>query len=152
VIKVIGKRWMINMTMVRDIMTKDVKVCASHDSVTAAARMMRDIDCGSVPVCEGKKVVGMITDRDIILNCVADGKDCNTTHCHDCMTTDVITCTPNTDAHECARMMADHQIRRLPVVENGEIVGICAIGDLVTVNIHVNEAGDALSHISENTH
>lgn len=143
---------MINMTMVRDIMTKDVKVCASHDSVTTAARMMRDIDCGSVPVCEGKKVVGMITDRDIILNCVADGKDCNTTHCHDCMTTDVITCAPNTDAHECARMMADHQIRRLPVVENGEIVGICAIGDLVTVNIHVNEAGEALSYISENTH
>ncbi|MBZ5753841.1 MULTISPECIES: CBS domain-containing protein [Metabacillus] len=140
------------MTMVRDIMTKDVKVCASHDSVTTAARMMRDIDCGSVPVCEGKKVVGMITDRDIILNCVADGKDCNTTHCHDCMTTDVITCAPNTDAHECARMMADHQIRRLPVVENGEIVGICAIGDLVTVNIHVNEAGEALSYISENTH
>lgn len=140
------------MTTVRDIMTKDVKVCAPHDSVTAAARIMRDINCGSVPVCEGKKVIGMITDRDIILNCVADGKDCNTSHCHDSMTSNVITCNPDTDAHECARMMADHQIRRIPIVENDEIVGICAIGDLVTVDIHVNEAGEALSHISESTH
>ncbi|MCM2532321.1 CBS domain-containing protein [Neobacillus pocheonensis] len=137
------------MTIVKDIMTKDVKVCALHDPVTAAARIMHDINCGSVPVCEGRKVVGMITDRDIVLNCVAQGKDCNSVHCHDCMTSDVITCSPDTDVHECARMMADHQIRRIPVVQNGEMIGICAIGDLSTVNIHVNEAGEALSHISE---
>ncbi|SDO48679.1 CBS domain-containing protein [Paenibacillus sp. yr247] len=137
------------MKTVRDIMTKDVKVCAPHDSVVAAAKLMRDINCGSIPVCEGKKVVGMITDRDIVISCVAAGKDCNTTHCHDCMTTNVITCSPDMDAHECARLMSDHQIRRIPVVQNGEIVGICAIGDLATVHIFVNEAGDALSRISQ---
>ncbi|QIZ10778.1 CBS domain-containing protein [Priestia megaterium] len=60
-----------------------------------------------------------------------------------------MTCSPDTDVHECARMMADHQIRRIPVVQNGEMIGICAIGDLSTVNIHVNEDGEALSHISE---
>jgi CBS domain-containing protein len=137
---------------VQDIMTKDVKVCAPHDPVTAAARIMRDVNCGTVPVCEGKKVVGMITDRDIVLNVVADGKDTNSVHCHDCMTTDVVTCTPDTDVHECARMMADHQIRRIPVVQNGELVGICAIGDLSRINIFVNEAGEALSNISQQTH
>lgn len=140
------------MTIVREIMTKDVKVCAPHDSVTAAAKIMRDVNCGSVPVCEGKKVVGMITDRDIVLNCVAAEKDCKSVHCHDVMTKDVITCSPDTDAHECARMMSDHQIRRIPVVENGQMVGICAIGDLATMNIHINEAGEALSHISEHMH
>jgi CBS domain-containing protein len=140
------------MTIVRDIMTKDVQVCSLHDTVTAAAKIMRDINCGSVPVCEGKKVVGMITDRDIVLNCVAEEKDYKSIHCHDIMTKDVITCSPDTDVQECSRMMSDHQIRRIPVVENGEIIGICAIGDLATVNIHVNEAGEALSHISEQIH
>jgi CBS domain-containing protein len=140
------------MTTVRDVMSKDVKVCKPHDSVTIAAQMMRDINCGSIPVCEGKKVIGMITDRDIVLKCVAVGKDSNSVHCHDCMTTEVITCSPETDVHECARMMADHQIRRIPVVQNGEMIGICAIGDLATINIHVNEAGEALSQISEQTH
>lgn len=129
-------------------MTKDVRVCTPHEPVTAAAKIMREVNCGSVPVCEGKKVVGMITDRDIVINCVADGNDCNSVHCHDCMTSDVITCSPDTDVHECARMMAEHQIRRIPVVQNGEMIGICAIGDLATVDIHINEAGDALSHIS----
>ncbi|MGG1679305.1 CBS domain-containing protein [Neobacillus sp. NRS-1170] len=140
------------MTIVRDIMSSDVKVCAPHAPVTEAAKIMRDVNCGSVPVCEGKKVVGMITDRDIVITCVAEEKDCKTVHCHDCMTSDVITCSPDLDIHECARMMSEHQIRRIPVVENGEMVGICSIGDLATVNIHVNEAGEALSHISEQIH
>lgn len=140
------------MTIVKDIMTKNVRTCAPHDPVTAAAKIMRDVNCGSVPVCEGKKVVGMITDRDIVLNCVADGKDCSSIHCHDCMTSDIITCSPETDAHECANLMADHQIRRIPVVQDGDMVGICAIGDLATINIHVNEAGEALSQISEQIH
>lgn len=140
------------MTTVREVMTKDVKACAPHDPITAAAKLMRDINCGSVPVCQENRVMGMITDRDIVLNCVADGKDSNTVHCHDCMTKDVITCSPDTDIHECARMMADHQIRRIIVVENNNMVGICAIGDLATVNVYVDEAGAALSEISNQVH
>lgn len=139
------------MKTVSEIMTKDIKVCTPHDSVTSAAKIMRDIECGSVPVCEGKEVVGIITDRDIVIQCVAEGKDSNSVHCHDCMSTDVVTCTADTDVHECARMMAQHQIRRIPVVENGEIVGIIAIGDLARENIYINEAGDALSDISEHS-
>lgn len=140
------------MKTVSQIMSTNIQVCTPHDSLTQAAKIMRDIDCGSVPVCEGKKVVGIITDRDIVINCVADGKDSNKVHCHDCMTTDVVTCDANTDVHECARIMAQHQIRRIPVVQNGEIVGICAIGDLAKENIFVNEAGEALSQISEPDH
>ncbi|HLU23367.1 MAG TPA: CBS domain-containing protein [Bacillaceae bacterium] len=140
------------MTKVADVMTKNVKSCSPQDAVSNAAKIMRDIDCGSVPICEGNKVVGMITDRDIVLNCVADNKDSNAVQCQECMTSDVITCSPDTDLHECSRMMAEHQIRRIPVVENGAMVGICAIGDLATVDIHVNEAGEALSNISEQTH
>lgn len=140
------------MKSVKEIMTKDVKACAPHDSVRSAAKIMQEINCGAVPVCENKKVIGMITDRDIVLNVVADGQDSDSVHCHDCMTSDVITCAPDTDVHECARIMADNQIRRIPVVENGDMVGICAIGDLARVNIFVNEAGTALSQISEPTH
>ena len=61
----------------------------------------------------------------------------------------LLKCSPDTDAHESARIMADHQIRRIPVVQNEEMVGICAIGDLSTVDIHINEAGGALSQISQ---
>ena len=75
------------------------------------------------------------------MNCMADEKDCSSTHCHDCMILDVITCSPDTDAHECARIMADHQIRRIPVVQNEEMVGIFAIGDLATVDIHILKQG-----------
>jgi len=140
------------MKTVKDVMTSNIRVCAPHDSITTAAQIMRDVDCGSVPVCEGKKVVGVITDRDIVINVIADGKDASQVHCHDCMTTDVVTCSSTTDVHEAARLMAQHQIRRIPVVDNGELVGICAIGDLAKENIYVNEAGAALSEISEPDH
>lgn len=140
------------MNKVSDIMTKEVECCSPNDTVTAAAQKMRNIDCGSLPICEGKSIVGIITDRDIVLNVVADGKDSNSVTCHECMTTNVVSCSPDTDVHECARMMAENQIRRIPVVQNGELVGICAIGDLATINIFVNESGDALSRISESHH
>jgi len=139
------------MKTVKDIMTKDIKVCTPHDSVTAVAKIMREFECGSVPVCENNKVVGIITDRDIVINVVADGKDTNSVHCHDCMTSDVVTCSSDTDIHECARIMSQHQIRRIPVVENENIIGIIAIGDLAKENIYINEAGQALSDISEHS-
>lgn len=143
---------MIILTTVRDVMTTDVKVCSPQDSVTAAARIMRDVNCGAVPVCEGQQIKGMITDRDIVIQCVAQGKNTDQVSCSDCMTEQVITCSPDMDVHECARLMAEHQIRRIPVEQNGQIVGICAIGDLATVHIFANEAGEALSQISEPLH
>lgn len=133
---------------VQQIMTTNVKCCQPTETIQDAAKIMANQNCGSVPVCDNNKVIGMITDRDIAVNAVAKGN--NSATVRDCMSTNVVTCTADTDAHEAANLMARHQIRRLPVVNaQGELCGICAIGDLATVDIHINEAGDALSKISE---
>jgi CBS domain-containing protein len=137
----------------RELMTTQVSTVAPSATVVEAARIMRDINVGSVPVCEDRTTVtGVITDRDIVLHVVAAGKDPHSVAVRDVMSRDVITGSPDMDAHEAADLMAKHQIRRLPVVENGRLVGIVAIGDLATVKIHVDEAGNALSEISEKTH
>ncbi len=133
----------------REMMTKNVRTCEPGDPLVEAARIMSEVNCGAVPVCEGDTVVGMITDRDIVLRAVAQGRDIRGTTVKECMTTPVITATPETDAHKAAGMMADKQIRRLPIVEGDQIVGIVALGDMATVRVHVNEAGQALSNISE---
>ena len=134
---------------VNQFMTKDVRTVTPDSTVQEAARIMADCNCGAVPVVQGDKVVGMITDRDIVLRSVTKGGDPRTDKVSTCMTSDVVSVTPDTDAHEAANLMANRQIRRLPVVENGRLCGIVALGDMATVNIHVNEAGDALSQISE---
>ena len=136
---------------VQDLMTSDVSCCQSGDSIQEAARVMQSLNVGSVPVCDNKKVVGIITDRDIAVQAVANGRP-PTTAVTDCMSKKIVSCTPDTDAHEAADLMSQHQIRRLPVVSTtGELVGICSIGDLATIDIHVNEAGNALSKISQPT-
>ncbi|MFC4769043.1 CBS domain-containing protein [Effusibacillus consociatus] len=133
----------------RELMTSEVQTCSPQDTVVEAAKIMRNIDVGIVPVCEGDRLVGVVTDRDIVLNVVSEGKDVNTTRVQNCMTSSVVTGTPDMDAHAAADLMAENQIRRLPVVDNGRLVGIVAIGDLATITIHENEAGHALSQISE---
>lgn len=133
----------------RELMTQNVKTCSPDSPLTDAARIMSEVNCGAVPVVEGQKVVGMITDRDIVLRAVAQGRDVRSTVVKDCMTTPVITATADMDAHKAAAMMADKQIRRLPIVEGDRLAGIVALGDMATVRIHVDEAGQALSNISE---
>lgn len=135
---------------VKQIMTSDVECCCQEDSIQKAAQIMVNEDCGSVPVCEDKRVIGMITDRDIVLRAVAKGNV--NAKVQECMSPNAVCCSPDTDAHEAANLMSRHQIRRLPVVDaDNKLCGICSIGDLATVDIHINEAGDALSKISEQT-
>ncbi|WP_067934593.1 CBS domain-containing protein [Alicyclobacillus kakegawensis] len=136
---------------VRDLMTANVSYVQESDPVQKAAQIMNSVNCGSVPVCDAnKRVVGIITDRDIACKAVANGQF--NAQVRDCMSRQVITATPDTDAHEAADLMAQHQIRRLPVCDSaGTLQGICAIGDLARQNIHINEAGDALSRISQPT-
>ena len=136
---------------IRELMTTRVVTVDPNSTCTEAAKRMKEENVGSVPVVEGGRLAGIVTDRDIILKCVAQGNRCDQTPVADCMARNPVTCTPETDAHEAARLMAREQIRRLPVVENGRLVGICALGDLAVVDIHVNEAGEALSGISEQT-
>lgn len=136
---------------VADLMTTDVACVQRTDTVQQTAKIMQTRNVGSVPVCEDNKVVGMITDRDITLSAVAAGQGIHAT-VESCMTPEAVSCSPDTDAHEAADLMAKHQIRRLPVCDSsGNLVGICAISDLATVDIHINEAGDALSQISRPT-
>ncbi|RIV20103.1 CBS domain-containing protein [Alicyclobacillaceae bacterium I2511] len=136
---------------VRDLMTSSVSCVKTSDTLQHAAQQMASINVGSVPVCEQKRLVGILTDRDITLKAVAKGQS-EQMRVQDCMTRQVVTCTPDTDAHEAADLMANHQVRRLPVTDSrGDLVGMLAIADLATENIHVNEAGDALSRISKPT-
>lgn len=135
---------------IRELMTKDVRTLKTEHTLQEAAQAMADLDVGIVPVCnQGDHLQGVITDRDIVVRAVAKGMDINTAKINDVMSPAVVTVTPEQSAQDAARLMADHQVRRLPVVEDGRLVGICAIGDLAVVGIHENEAGFALSEISE---
>ena len=134
---------------IRELMTKDVKTCEPHDTLQRCAQMMADLDVGIIPIAKADKLHGVITDRDIVIRAVAKGMDINTSLIRDCMSPKVVSVDANAAADEAARIMADNQIRRLPVVEEGRLIGIVAIGDLAVVGIHENEAGFALSEISE---
>ncbi|SHJ84782.1 CBS domain-containing protein [Paramaledivibacter caminithermalis] len=135
---------------VKDLMTSNVTTADLNSSLTEVAQSMKSLNVGSIPVCDNNdNVVGIVTDRDIVLRSVAEGGNVSNTKAQDVMSTHIVSVSPDTDVHEAANVMAKYQIRRLPVVEKGRLVGIVAIGDLATQNIHVNEAGDALSNISQ---
>jgi len=137
---------------VRDVMTSRVDSVTPNTSVVEIARLMKNNDVGSIPVCEDKKIIGIITDRDIVLKVVADGINVEGRSAKDIMNSEVITVSADQDVHEAANLMSKYQIRRLPVLEQGNIVGILALGDLAIEKIHINEAGDALSDISQGAH
>lgn len=129
-------------------MTTDVKSVSPNDSLSQAALLMEQLNVGSVPVVDNNKVVGIVTDRDIALRNVARGQNPNQ-KVSDVMTTNVTSAPPDMDVHSAADIMASSQIRRLPVVDNGNLVGIVAIGDLAVEDIFENEAGEALHDISQ---
>jgi len=111
--------------------------------------MMLNDDVGSAPVCQGDKVLGIITDRDIVIRAIATGKDPKATTVGDVMSTNVVYVSPETDVHEAADKMALYQVRRLPVIEQGRLVGIVSLGDVALEHIHKDEAGEALGEICE---
>jgi CBS domain-containing protein len=132
---------------VKQIMTTDVRTVNPNDTITKAASIMSQIDVGCLPVTDSNKVVGIVTDRDIVLRGIAKGEASNQ-KVSEVMTTNVKCASPEMDVHTVADIMAENQIRRLPVVENNQLVGIVAIGDLAVENIFENEAGEALHNIS----
>ncbi len=137
---------------VHEVMTSSVDWVSPDTSVVEVAQLMKKDDVGSVPICKGNELVGIITDRDIVLKVVAAGGDTKNTSVKEIMSKDIKSVTSNQDVHEAADLMSKYQIRRLPVVEQGKLVGILAIGDLAIEKIHINEAGDALSDISQGAH
>lgn len=132
---------------VQDVMTQNVIAVYPQDRVLDAANLMKNLNVGVVPVVENNKPVGIITDRDIVLRNTAAGGNTDEVVAN-IMSKNVVTISPSTDVHEAAKIMAEHQIRRLPVVDNDQIVGMVALGDLATEGIFENEAGRALSSIS----
>lgn len=135
------------------IMTRGVESCSPTDSLATAAQKMKNHDCGALPVVDqNQRVVGIVTDRDIVLRGLASGSDTTTMRVSDCMSNEVISATPEMDAHEAANLMAERQVRRLVVMEGDRVAGMVSLGDMALQQIHVDEAGGALSGISEHTH
>jgi len=134
---------------VSDVMTPNPRTVTLSDTIQAVARIMRDEDTGAVPVVEdGSHVVGMITDRDIVIRAVADGDmECTV---DDIVTDDVVFATPGMSTAEAAELMSEHQVRRLPVVDEDEnIVGIVSLGDLAVKENREARMGETLENISE---
>ncbi|MCO7176103.1 CBS domain-containing protein [Sporolactobacillus kofuensis] len=134
---------------ISDVMSKDVICCSPEQSVKDVAELMSTHNIGSIPVTDNGRFEGIITDRDITLRSTAKGKDSDQMTVFDCMSSHTLTSgTPDMDVQEAARLMADHQIRRLPIVENGRVIGIVSLGDLATESQYDHEAEKALSGIS----
>lgn len=134
---------------VREIMSLDICCCMPNDTVTDVAKKMNEYHVGSIPVCdENKNVVGIITDRDITLRCVAAGKDAVVTPTSEVMTTSVCCCESNTDVQDATKLMSDLQVRRIPVLEKDKLVGILTVGDLAnSKNVSAKEVSDTVENI-----
>jgi len=135
---------------VREIMTRDVEVVPPDLTVAEAAEKMRALDIGPLPVCDGDRVVGMVTDRDITIRATAEGQDPHSTRVRDVMSEDVVSIFEDQDAADAAQMMRDKQIRRLIVLDRGkQLVGIVALGDLAVHTDDEATSGKALEGVSE---
>ena len=134
---------------IKDIMTNNVVSVKLETPVTEVTKIIKDNNVGSVPVCDGQRVVGIVTDRDIVLRGIAMDKDINTLKAKDVMTAKVTTVDSNSDVNSASNIMAEKQIRRLPVVDGNNLVGIVSIGDIAVRNNLQDDAGDALSDISK---
>jgi len=137
---------------VKDIMTGNPVCCTPHTSLRDVARMMADSRCGEVPVVDNeqnKKVVGVITDRDICVRGVALEKDPATTEANFCMTSSVTCVSENMDAKECCRVMEENKVRRVPVIDgSGKCVGIVSLTDIAN-KLSDEEAGEVLHRVTK---
>ncbi len=133
---------------VKDIMTKNVAYIKPDTTVADAAKLMQQHNVGSIPVCDQTGVVGVVTDRDIVLRNVTAGQDPKSTRVSTIMTTSIATVSSDTDVNKVGDIMSKNQIRRIPVVDNNSLVGIVALGDLATDRRFDMEASEALTDIS----
>jgi len=134
---------------VRDIMTKSVVSLNVDDTIERAAELMQQHNIGSVPVCEGNHVIGIITDRDIAIRSSSEGYNSKTKSVRDIMSTNPVTASPDMDICDVSRIMSERQIRRIPIVENGNLMGVVSLGDLAVDPKCDHEAQGALSSISQ---
>ena len=134
------------------ILTRNVETIRPDTTAREAAQRMRSMDVGSLPVCDGRTLLGMVTDRDLAIRVLADGRDPNATPVSDAMTPDVAYAFEDDDVRRAADIMKERQIRRLPVLDREKhLVGIVALGDIATAGTD-QLSGDTLEQISQPTH
>jgi CBS domain-containing protein len=132
----------------REIMTRDVRTATREMTLRDVAVMMRDGDMGAVPVVENDRLVGIVTDRDMVVRCIAEGLDTKTPVAH-AMTTEIFSVRPDDFVFEAVRLMGDRQVRRIPVVaENGDLAGIISMADIALETEDELEIAETLEEIS----
>ena len=132
-----------------EIMTREVEIVHPDDSLQTAAQKMRYRNIGFLPVCDGERLVGVLTDRDIALRATADGVDPRASLSKEWITTPVVYCFDDQDVDEAAQLMRQHQIRRVVVLgrDNKRLVGVVSLGDLAT-NVDGEKSGEVLQEVS----
>ena len=134
---------------VKELMTPSPAVVRPEDMASQAATLMKQEDCGAIPVVSnGGRLVGIVTDRDIVIRAVAAGKDPRSTPVSTVMSADPVTLSPDADADEAEKTMAERQVRRLPVVEDGHLVGILVTAHLARRS-NARDVGETIKGISE---
>jgi CBS domain-containing protein len=129
---------------VADVMTADPVTLGGDETLVAVARQMRDADIGAVIVSDAGDIHGVVTDRDLVVRALAEGRDPSSTTLGEVCTHDVVTVAPDDSIDEAVRLMREHDIRRLPVVQDGRAVGIVSLGDLAVER----DSDSALADIS----
>ena len=131
------------------IITREVETIGPQASVKEAAQRMRSLDVGSLPVCDGRRLLGMVTDRDITIRISSEGRDVNTTPVTEAMTPEIAFVFEDEDVRRAAEVMKERQIRRLPVLDRSKnLVGIVSLGDLSGTGDD-RMSGDTLERVSE---
>ncbi|WP_454197410.1 CBS domain-containing protein [Nocardia sp. Marseille-Q1738] len=136
------------MTTARDIMTPDVECVRSSDTIVTAAQRMAELNVGALPICgEDNRLKGMLTDRDIVVKVIAQRKDPLGVDAGELGGEELVTVDVNDDVRKVMSVMSQHQVRRVPVLENGQLVGIIAQADVATT-VENTEAGSTVEAIS----
>jgi len=136
------------MTTAREIMTNDVRCVQEDQSLVEAARLLRDLNVGAVPICgNDNRLKGMVTDRDIVVKCIAEGGDPKQAKASELATGKPVTVGADDDISVALRTMADHKVRRLPVIDGHDLVGIISQADLAR-NLPEEKIGDLVEAVS----
>ncbi len=136
-----------------EVMTREIVCCLPEDSVEHAAMLMKAEDVGPIPVVDsqaGRKLIGIVTDRDLVMKVIAEGFDPKITRVGDVMTVDPVTCHEDDNIDDAVDLMSEHQVRRIPVIDDdGRIVGIIAQADVATRVSKSKKTGDVVEKISK---
>jgi CBS domain-containing protein len=135
------------MTQIKDVMTSNPTTCEPQASVVDAAKVMAQEDVGSIPTVEGDRLVGVVTDRDIVIRVVAEGRDPQSVTVGDVASRDLVTVSPDEELDRALQLMAENQVRRLPVVDGDKLVGIVAQRDVALQGAD-RETGQVVEQIS----